>query len=117
MSLILVEQAEVGMVLAGDVTDQKGRLLIPAGRELQERYLEALPMWGVTHVEIEGDGPAGHEEGLESLEPWAVERAEAELAGSFSLVDVTHPFMSDLRRWRVARRARDLQRKGGDHDG
>ena len=75
MALIPVERAQVGMVLAEGVTDRRGRLLIPAGKEITERYLDSLPMWGVTHVEIEGEDTGSEDEVAEAAEPWAVSKA------------------------------------------
>ena len=110
--MIPVERAQIGMVLTAGVSDLRGRLLIPAGNELTERYLECLPMWGVTHVEVEGDDPGDEETGLEDIEPWAVERAEAEVDDHFRLTNPDHPFLAALRPLCVARKAADIQRAG-----
>jgi hypothetical protein len=112
VALITVEQAEVGMVLVADVTDQRGRLLIPAGKDLSERHVNALPMWGVTHIEVEGDGPEGADETPETAEPWAIARAEEELEERFALANRSHPVVKELADICVRRRAIEVQMEG-----
>jgi len=112
--MIPVDKAEIGMVLASEVKDQKGRLLIPAGRELQERYLNALPMWGITQIEVEGEESEPEGDSLDTLEPWAVDRARGEVDRLFLRAGVTHPVMARLYEIRLEGRARQIQ-KGGDH--
>ncbi|ACL72926.1 hypothetical protein [Thioalkalivibrio sulfidiphilus] len=41
-----------GQVLAEDIHDRTGRLLMPAGLPLKERHLRVLMTWGVTEVTI-----------------------------------------------------------------
>ena len=112
VALIPVEQAELGMVLSAPVTDRRGRLIMPAGRALEEKHLEALPMWGVTHIEIEGDGPAVQEDPLEDLAPWALARAGEEMDHLFLHTNTSHPVMRDLRAMRTIRLAAEIQREG-----
>lgn len=112
MALIPVERAQVGMVLAEGVTDRRGRLLIPAGKELTERYLDSLPMWGVTHVEVEGEDAGSEADALESLEPWAVTEATEQVDRHFALTNRSHPIMAELADICVQQRARDIQREG-----
>ena len=110
--MISVDRAEVGMILTEGVTDLKGRLLIPAGKEITERYLECLPMWGVTHVEVEGEDDEEEEVGLDDLEPWALEKAEEAVGEHFSLSNPDHPFLAALYPICVGRRAAEFQREG-----
>lgn len=112
MALISVEQAEVGMVLVADVTDLRGRLLIPAGKDLSERHVNALTIWGVTHIEVEGDGPEGQDDAPETVEPWAMAKAEEELEERFVLANRSHPVMKELMGICVKRRAVEVQREG-----
>jgi len=100
------------MVLVMGVKDRRGRLLIPAGNDLSERNLECLPMWGVTHIEVEGDDPGPEIERMESSEPWAVSQAEEMVDDLFQLTDRSHPFVEELSAVCVHRRAREIQKKG-----
>jgi hypothetical protein len=110
--MIPVERAQIGMILVEGVSDLRGRLLIPAGKELTERYLECLPMWGVTHVEVEGEDDEEEEVGLDDLEPWALERAEERVSEHFRLSNPDHPFLAALHPICVGRRAVEIQREG-----
>lgn len=120
MPLIPADKAKAGMVLAEPVRDRRGRLLLPAGKVLEERYLEALPMWGVTHIAVEGGAGADDAEApqdpWEALEPWAVAQATHELEEVFAHANCSHPLLALLHRTRVLRRALALQRGGGKHD-
>jgi hypothetical protein len=100
------------MVLAEGVTDLKGRLLIPAGKELTERYLECLPMWGVTTIDVEGDDPAAEETGLDTVEPWALEKARTLVSDHFQLSIPSHPVIEALIPICVQRRAIEIQKEG-----
>ena len=109
MPLIDVTHARAGMILTADVRDRRGRVLIPEGKELKERYLAALPMWGITQIEVEGseeivanDTPA---------EEWAIAQANEDLAGRFRNANRTHPAIEALFAVCVQRRAEDLSRK------
>ena len=111
MALIPVERAQVGMVLADAITDRRGRLLIPAGKELTERYLDSLPMWGITHVEVEGDDSGVEGEGVEEVEEWAMTRAREVVEEHFILANRSHPVVEQLAEICVQRRAREIQKE------
>lgn len=99
------------MVLAADVLDKRGRVLIPAGKELVEKYVAALPAWGVTRIEVEGDEIEGADA---DLEPWALDEAEAELDALFKKSNRGHPALDRLFDACVARRATQIQAAAGD---
>lgn len=107
MATIDVSHAQAGMVLAADILDKRGRLLIPAGKELSERHVGALAQWGVDRIEVEGDGPEGAAGG--EIEPWAVDQAASEIDLLFSRVNRQHPMMESLAEACVQRRAAALQ--------
>lgn len=110
MAVIDVSQAQVGMVLAADVVDKRGRMLIPAGKELAEKYLNALPAWGVTRIEVEGDDVGG----VDEVEPWAIDEATAEIDRLFSQTNRAHPAMESLAQACIQRRAVQLQGAGAE---
>ncbi len=114
MAVLPVEKAEAGMVLAGEVRDRRGRLLVPAGQVLEEKHIHALELWGVTHVEVEGEPGEELEEAEEEVEPWAVDAARADLEPLFAHADRSHPAVEELFRICLLRRAREIQRDGGD---
>jgi hypothetical protein len=50
-----LEDLKPGMILAADLVETDGRLLLPLGTVLTDRHLRYFQMWGVLGVEIEGD--------------------------------------------------------------
>ena len=109
MGLIAVDRAAAGMVLHANVVDLRGRLLIPAGKELSDKHVAALPMWGVTHIEIEGPAPEAVRE--LSVDPEMLAMAESEVAKRFANAGTDHPFLTELRRICVERSANELARR------
>lgn len=94
MGLVTADRAQPGMVLAADVTDRRGRRLIPAAVELTERHVQALRMWGVPQIEIEGDGPEAPAQ--TALPPEEEERLRSEVDERFGDANRDHPFTGAL---------------------
>lgn len=88
MSVIPISEAEAGMVLAADVVDRRGRVLIPLGAELSERTVQALGNWGIETIHVEG-------EEIE-IDDEAMNAAMAAVGWRFAKNDVSHPFMAAL---------------------
>jgi hypothetical protein len=99
------------MVLAEGVTDRRGRLLIPAGRALEERHLDALPMWGISQVVVEGGDPGEEAEALGPLDSCCVHQAQEEVEPLFRLANLEHPAMKVVWSARIKRRAQELQQE------
>lgn len=95
------------MVLADDVEDRRGRLLLPSGVTLQDKHVRSFRMWGITHVSVDVD--ADGIEGQDRLEPWAMEAAEAELQELFRNAGVDHSFLQQLYDFCRGRRATAIQ--------
>lgn len=56
MPQIRLELIEEGMELASDVVNLNGQVMIASGATITERELRLLRMWGVSDVDIVGDG-------------------------------------------------------------
>lgn len=82
------------MVLAADVKDRRGRLIMPSGTTITDRHLRSFKMWGVTHVEVDSEVTGG----IMELELWALEAAEAELDEHFRNTDRPQRSESDEHR-------------------
>lgn len=104
MSTISVEQAASGMVLAADVLDRRGRLLIPAGRALAQKHVEALRMWGVERIDVEGDAP--RRAASPEIPPALLIQARKEVELLFRNAGDDHPFLEALKSLSTQRRAR-----------
>ncbi len=105
MPLVSVDQAAPGMVLSNPVTDRRGRLLIPAGQTLSDKHVNALKMWGVVSLDIEGDEDVQIKAPISSE---ALEAARAALAPLYRHADVSHPFVRKVFEHAAHQRAQDL---------
>ena len=56
MGKVGIENIETGMILASDVHDRSGRMLLGAGVELTQKHLVIFRTWGVVEADIEGQG-------------------------------------------------------------
>jgi hypothetical protein len=84
MGLLNTHDLKAGMVLAQDVTNQHGNVLLGKGSELSEKHIGVLRAWGVTEVDVEGvDREQVEREEVQGLPPEAVESIEEELQGLF----------------------------------
>lgn len=90
-----LDDARPGMVLAADVKDRRGRLLLTAGREVTVHALRIFKIWGVTEVEVVGcEPPAAADDGPADLV--RLEAARAHLAECFRYADRAHPAIVEL---------------------
>ena len=109
MAQIAVDQVQAGMVLAAEVTDKRGRLLIPSGRTLDPKHVQALRMWGISRVEIEGDEPSG--EAASDLTPESLEKAREVLTDRLRNLEEGDGLREVLLETLVPRVARDFVRE------
>jgi hypothetical protein len=59
MGMVQIQEAQAGMVVAAEVRDRTGRLLMVAGQEVSDRALRVLRMWGVAEIDVaDRDHPA-----------------------------------------------------------
>ncbi|MFP4079156.1 MAG: ABC transporter permease [Ectothiorhodospira sp.] len=113
---IPTQDAHSGLVVAEDVIDRNGRLLIPAGSILQEKHLRVLKTWGIAQLRVRGAGteddplppPAPETGSTESTEARA--RAEAVLREVFRHTDPGRAPMDTLFRLAVERLSRRMER-------
>jgi hypothetical protein len=108
MSHIAVANARPGMVLHADIQDRRGRLLLPAGQELSEKNIAALPMWGVEVIDIEGEEPL--QDADAEIDPRVLTRACKEIATRFTNASEDHPFLNELRDLCTVSLCRELTR-------
>lgn len=99
-----VDDLEVGMILAEDVHDQQGRLLLPSGAALTERHLRAFQMWGILTLKIRG---AGEEEAPELvISPAALAEADVRVRERLRQHDLASPVIAEIFQFAVQREAR-----------
>jgi hypothetical protein len=108
--LVSVDDLEAGMMLAEEVRDQQGRLLMPAGTELTPRHLRAFRLWGILAVRTQ----AGDQDLVPVEPPLSPEQlAQGRVAVLDRLrdSDPAHPLMAELVLFCAAREARRLARE------
>ncbi len=105
MGKVAIENIEAGMILAGDVHDRSGRMLLGAGSELTHKHLVIFHTWGVLEADITGvgdDEAADHiPTGVDLQELAAAERAVATL---FRHTKQDHPAIVELMRLAALRK-------------
>lgn len=89
MGLMTLEALDEGRVLAADVHDINGRLLLSQGQVLGANHLRILKIWGITEVEVAGDTDAATASHTADSEQVAA--AKAAVAVIFDQLDLTHP--------------------------
>jgi hypothetical protein len=105
MAKILIDNLEVGMLLARDVHDRAGRLLLGEGAELTSKHLMIFRTWGVEEADIVGgdEGPAGAALPAE-ITPEMLAAAESALAPLYRTANLDHPAMAELFRLAAIRK-------------
>ena len=102
MGVLHIHDIKEGMVLAGDITNRHGNVLLKQGRTLSAKDILILKTWGITEIDVAGvDRDKVDQREMESLSPEVLEKIEGELAGLFPEV-ADNLIMQEL--YRVARK-------------
>ena len=113
MGVINIDNIEPGMVLAMDVKDRAGRILMAAGNEVTEKHLRIFRMWGVTEADVQGvemdDVTA---KATMAVDPEQLRRANDRMQALFVHANTENPFMKELLRLATLRAASQPE---GDH--
>ncbi len=102
---VSLDNLRTDMVLAADIVDSGGRLLLPNGTVLTDKHLRYCQMWGVAEAEVEGTEAAAPDADAE-FDPAVVAEAEAAVAARFTHADRSHPAIAALFRHCVERHLR-----------
>lgn len=113
MGRIGVGALKTGMVLAEDVKDGNGRMLLNAGVSLTDKHLRIFKIWGVSEVDVEGvSREAVDQEEVADIDPALLAAVEAYQAERFRHNDTGLDHVAELLRYCTLRRAREMQAKG-----
>lgn len=87
-----------GMVVAADIQDPNGRLIVPAGTTLTDRHIKALKMWGIGQVNIAGEAKESGSEQAVTIDPAIAEAAKNYVKALYRLHgdEVNHPLLNKL---------------------
>jgi hypothetical protein len=107
MGIINLEDIQVGMVLAADIKERSGRVLLAGGSEISEKHLRVFKMWGITEADIKD---VEKEEIAASivaqLDPSLFQDVQSRVREHFRLTDMEHPFIKELFRLVTLRQVR-----------
>jgi len=113
MGLISLNDIKPGMVLAAEVKDRGGRVLLAAGQEISEKHLKIFKTWGVTDANIEGASQEDMvSQDLAAVDPAIHRQAEEEVLAKFRHAGTTHPGLKELARLATMRRVREMTEGG-----
>jgi HD-like signal output (HDOD) protein len=106
MGIVYTEKIKPGMVVAEEVRDVNGRLLLARGNSIQPSHMRIFKIWGITEVKVNGeagikDVPAPH------IQPELLEKIEDQTKHIFSHVDLDHPALKEIFRISVEHRSRN----------
>lgn len=97
MGIVALDNLTSGMILAADVHDRSGRLLLGGGSELNQKHLVIFRTWGVSEVDIAGTVESdGHSSLPADVSPEDLALAEQLLEPIFRLTDREHPAMKEI---------------------
>lgn len=105
MGMLPIDNLEIGMVLANDVQDRNGRMLLGAGAELTQKHLVIFRTWGVMEADIAGIDYADDTPSLPAeIDPAELAAAEEVLLPLFCYTGTDHPALRELLRIAAIRR-------------
>lgn len=108
MGLVGIDNLSDGMLLARDIHDRQGRLLLTEGTELTRRHIRMFMTWGISQVDIrDSDAQADQPVDTENVDPALLQQTEKSLAKLFSHNDLSHPAIAELFRLCLIRKLRN----------
>ena len=106
MEAVQTDKLKVGQILAEEVRDINGRLLLASGNEIQSNHIRIFKIWGIPEVNVAGTSRATDE--FDShLDPELVEQAQESMRFIFSHVDMGHPAIKEIFKIAVQYRCRN----------
>jgi hypothetical protein len=104
MGRLNLDEIQDGMVLAADVLDRNGRVLLKVGTQISNKHLMILRQWGVTDADIQGmSREEVNAKAVEGLDKDLLAAVETKYREVFLHADRTHPFNNELFRLSVLR--------------
>ncbi len=97
MGVISLDAIKPGMILASDIKDRNGRVLLSAGAEITEKHLRIFKIWGILEAHIQGEEQEDvHPKTASEIDPDLLREAESRTAELFCHNDLAHPFIREL---------------------
>jgi len=109
MPIVALENLKPGMVLADDVRDRNGRLLLGKGAELEEKNLFIFRTWGIVEAAIAGDIGSDSTILPDTVTGEKLDQAINRLLPLYCHTDLKHPAVCELLRLAALREVRHDQ--------
>ncbi len=110
MGILNLNDLKDGMVLAADIKNKHGNILIKEGNTLTAKHILLMKAWGITEADVVGfDKDQVEKEEMHALSPELIEAIEKELRAVFPPCD-NHPVMAEI--YRIARKLKLRQAAG-----
>lgn len=106
MEAVQTDKLKPGQILAEEVRDINGRLLLASGNEIQSNHIRIFKIWGISEVNVAGTS-CGKDEFDPHLDPELVEQAQESMRFIFSHADMEHPATKEIFKLAVQYRCRN----------
>ncbi|MEE9465719.1 MAG: hypothetical protein V3W14_09145 [Candidatus Neomarinimicrobiota bacterium] len=117
MGIINIEDLQAGMVLAKDVTEARGQVLLTAGQTVQDNHLRIFKAWGVTEADVERvDQAELTSSAADSVDPELSREVHDQANSLFMFNNLDHPAISQLYNLYVRRAVNQQTEEGANGD-
>lgn len=99
MGIVHIDQIKPESVLAEELRDINGRLLLAKGQKILRKHIRILKIWGITEIDVVGED--GGEAAEEDADQAGIEEIEERTRDLFRHADMSHPAMAELFRLSV----------------
>jgi len=96
MGTVRTTQLKLGMVLADDVLDVKGRLLLTKGKPIGSEHIRIFKIWGIPQVQILGAQGENEPLAAPPVDPGRLEAVRKETEFVFRYTDRDHPAIREI---------------------
>jgi HD-like signal output (HDOD) protein len=105
MGTIRLKKVKPGMVLADDVRDVKGRLLLARGKPIGPEHIRIFKIWGIPQLEVVGAQDSAEPTTAPPVDPARLELVRTQTEALFRHTDREHPAVQEIFSQAVAYRA------------
>ena len=95
MNAVKTDKLKAGQVLAAEVRDINGRLLLAKGHEIRPNHIRIFKIWGIAEVNVAGAASRNDKFDPE-LDPKLVEQARESMTILCCHVDLEHPVIKEI---------------------
>ena len=105
MNVVKTDKLKIGQILAEEVRDINGRLLLAKGNAIQPNHIRIFKIWGISEVNVAG-APKSKDKFDHPLNPELFEQAQKDMKLLCRHVDLDHPAIKEIFKLAVQFRCR-----------